>query len=177
MLNRLKNHKVYLAGAIDRCPDLGKTWRVSLTPQLQSLDIVVLDPLNKPLKDNDESDISLREYRKKLKAEGNYDEFSRIIKRIRQVDLRMVDISDFMIAAIDVNLHMCGTYEEITWANRCKKPVFLLCESKHNVPDWLFGTLPHKYFFETVYELMAYLTRVNNGLEDDNSRWIFFEHP
>lgn len=43
-----------------------------------------------------------------------------MMKVIRSVDLRLVDISDFMIVNLDLETHPCGTLEEIFWANRQK---------------------------------------------------------
>jgi len=43
----------------------------------------------------------------KLKAERNYDELSELMKVIRSVDLRMVDISDFLIVNLDLDIHPC----------------------------------------------------------------------
>ena len=34
-----------------------------------------------------------------------------MMKTIRAVDLRLVDISDFMIVNLDLNVHPCGTLE------------------------------------------------------------------
>ena len=47
-MNRLKNQRVYLAGAMDRVADRGTTWRDSITPFLDQLGIVVFNPISKP---------------------------------------------------------------------------------------------------------------------------------
>ena len=47
-MNRLKNQRVYLAGAMDRVADRGRGWREDITPFLDSLDIVVFNPITKP---------------------------------------------------------------------------------------------------------------------------------
>ena len=94
MMHRLKNQRVYLAGAMDRVPDRGATWRDNITPFLKSLDITVFNPITKPtdigLEDHDTHSIKT-----KLKFSRRYDELSSMMKTIRAVDLRMVDISDF----------------------------------------------------------------------------------
>ena len=48
MNNRLKNQRVYLAGAMDRVADRGSGWRDSITPFLKDLEIVVFNPISKP---------------------------------------------------------------------------------------------------------------------------------
>ena len=60
-----------------------------------------------------------------LKLEKKYEELSGLMKTIRSVDLRLVDISDFLIVSLDLNTHPCGTYEEIFLANRQKKPIII----------------------------------------------------
>ena len=43
-MNRIKNQRCYLAGAMDRVVDRGKGWRQEITPFLESLGIVVFNP-------------------------------------------------------------------------------------------------------------------------------------
>jgi len=58
------------------------------------------------------------------------------MKQIRPVDLRMVDICDFLVVNLDLQVHACGTYEELFWANRMKKPVLIRIEQGiEHTPD------------------------------------------
>ena len=85
------------------------------------------------------------------------------MKEIRNVDLRMVDISDFIIANIDLDVHACGTYEEIVTANRQKKPIIVrMKQGKSHAPDWLLGMLgsSHNMIFETLLD--TFLTEVDH---------------
>jgi hypothetical protein len=174
-MNRLKNQRVYLAGAMDRVADRGAGWRALITPFLQNLGVTVFNPLNKP------SDLGAEDedtHRRKvlLKEEGDYEGFSDIMKTVRAIDLRLVDISDFLVVNLDLNTHPCGTLEEIFLANRSKKPVVVRMEQgKGNVPDWLFGTLPHSMFFSTWGEVRDYLKYINSSPEIEcEGRWRFF---
>jgi nucleoside 2-deoxyribosyltransferase len=174
-MNRLKNQRVYLAGAMDRVPDRGVTWRDNITPFLQSLGVVVFNPISKPtdigLEDNDTHTIKT-----KLKEMKRFDELSSMMKTIRAVDLRLVDMSDFLVVNLDLDTHPCGTLEEIFWANRQKKPIIVnMVQGKDHAPDWLFGTIPHQMIFSTWDEIKNYLTHINND-ENFNSykRWYFF---
>ena len=45
--NRLVAQRVYLAGPIDYAVDDGKGWREDITPVLESMNIMVMDPTNK----------------------------------------------------------------------------------------------------------------------------------
>lgn len=176
MPNRLKNQRVYLAGAMDRVADRGAGWRSLITPFLQGLGATVFNPLNKPsdLGSEDEETHKKKTY---LKKSEKYDDLSDIMKTIRAVDLRLVDISDFLVVNLDINTHPCGTLEEIFWANRAKKPVIIRMEQgKNQVPDWLFGTLPHSMFFSTWEEVQDYLTHIDGDSEINcEGRWRFFK--
>lgn len=175
MNNRLYNQRVYLAGAMDRVKDRGSTWRDNITPFLQNLGIVVFNPIKKPtvLGQEDEATHKLK---LQLKADQNYSELSELMKTIRSVDLRLVDISDFLIVNLDLDIHPCGTYEEIFWANRQKKPIIIhMVQGKQNAPDWLFGTIPHEMIFSSWDSIKEYLNHVNSSTTMHNyNRWYFF---
>lgn len=174
-MNRLNNQRVYLAGAMDRVADRGNGWRDNITPFLESLGIVVFNPIKKPtiLGKEDEETHKLK---LKLKAEKNYDELSNLMKTIRSVDLRLVDISDFLIVNLDLDIHPCGTYEEIFWANRQKKPIIIhMVQGKQNAPDWLFGTIPHNMIFSSWQDIEIYLQYINTNITiNHHNRWYFF---
>lgn len=174
-MNRLKNQRVYLAGAMDRVSDRGATWRDNITPFLRDMGIVVFNPITKPtdigMEDNDSHTIKT-----KLKQQHRYDELSSMMKTIRSVDLRLVDISDFLIVNLDLNVHPCGTLEEIFLANRQKKPIIIhMVQGKDQTPDWLFGTIPHQMIFSTWEEIKSYLVHINTSENIDSyKRWYFF---
>lgn len=174
-MNRLKNQRVYLAGAIDRVADRGKGWRQEITPFLESLGVVIFNPITKPTEIGLEDDDS-HSLKTKLKKQKRYDELSSFMKVIRSVDLRLVDISDFMIVNLDLDIHPCGTLEEIFWANRQKKPIIIhMVQGKDKTPDWLFGTIPHQMIFSDWNDIYGYLEHVNNAENVNNyNRWYFF---
>lgn len=176
MNNRLKNQRVYLAGAMDRVSDRGNGWRDSITPFLESLGVVVFNPIKKPIMIGQE-DEATHKYKIKLKLEKNYKELSDLMKVIRSVDLRLVDISDFMIVNLDLDVHPCGTYEEIFWANRQKKPIIVhMVQGKQNAPDWLFGTIPHEMILSSWNEVQDYLNYINDYSEIETfNRWYIMK--
>ena len=174
-MNRLKNQRAYLAGAIDRVADRGKGWRNEITPFLESLGVVIFNPITKPAEIGLEDDES-HSFKSKLKKQKRYDELSSFMKTIRSVDLRLVDISDFMIVNLDLDIHPCGTLEEIFWANRQKKPIIIhMVQGKENTPDWLFGTIPHQMIFSDWHDIYVYLEHINSSESINNyNRWYFF---
>lgn len=175
-MGRLFGSRCYLAGPIDRAADSGAGWRNDIRPELEKLGVNVFDPLHKPINLGLEDDDS-RSVRKDWKALEDYDQLAKQMKLIRNVDLRMVDITDFIIANIDMSIPMCGTYEEIFLANKQKKPIIVRCpQGKKALPDWLFGTLPHQMMFGTWDEAIKYIKAVNNREDQRHfKRWFHFD--
>lgn len=175
-MNRLNNQRVYLAGAMDRVEDRGCGWRDSITPFLESLGIIIFNPIKKPTNVGLE-DSETHNLKQKLKQGANYNELSDLMKTIRSVDLRLVDISDFLIVNLDLDIHPCGTYEEIFWANRQKKPIIVhMVQGKHNAPDWLFGTIPHQMIFSNWDDIKEYLLHIHTHEKISiYNRWYFFD--
>jgi nucleoside 2-deoxyribosyltransferase len=174
-MNRLNKSRVYLAGAMDRVPDRGMTWRAAITPFFEEMGVEVFNPISKPtnigMEDQDSHLIKT-----KLKRQERYDELTHMMKTIRAVDLRLVDISDFLVVNLDITVHPCGTLEEIFWANRQKKPIIVhMVQGKKETPDWLFGTIPHQMIFSTWDEIKEYLVHINSSENiDTHRRWYFF---
>lgn len=175
-MNRLKGRRAYLCGAIDRVADRGKGWRQHITPILKDMGVVVWNPLTKPTEIGAEDD-DTHAIKQKLKKSARYDELSDMMRTIRNVDLRMVDVCDFMIVNINIEHHACGTYEEIFLANRQKKPIIIHMEQgKHHTPDWLFGAIPHNMIFSKWLDIVDYLEYIDSAESIDTyKRWYFFE--
>jgi len=173
-MNKLKGLRAYLAGAMDYCPTSGRQWRQEITPWLKERGVLVFDPTDNPIEIGPET-IENREYRKHLRETGQFDMISKEMRLIRSVDLRMVDIVDFVIVSLDREVYTAGTWEELYDANRSKKPLVVrIAQGKTECPDWLFGTIPHHMIFGTWAEVYNYLTHVDGG-GDCDPRWRFFD--
>jgi len=174
---RLSGMRCYLIGAMDRVADVGVGWRENISPFLIDRDIVVLNPCDKPIKIGHEG-VEDRKRRRNLKNRHRWADLQKEIRLLRIVDLRMVDMSDFLICNLDTSIHTCGTYEELFWANRLKRPVLIHCEQgKGDVPDWLYGVFPHQFFFDTWKQLKTYVAKVHSGKNPDHyKRWMFFDY-
>ena len=101
-----------------------------------------------------------------------YEEIAKC-KYIRHDDLALVDKADIIIMHYNKDLLSCGTWEEVFWANRAKKPVFVFSDQGvKEIPIWMFWTLPHKYFYNSVSEVIDEIKLINDGTKPiDNSRW------
>lgn len=176
-MNRLWDTRCYLCGAMDRARDAGVGWRRDIRATLD-LGIRWLDPTRKPIDIGVEDDAS-RAARRAAKERGDYDFVTTEMRPIRRVDLRMVDVCDFVVVNLDMEVHACGTYEEISLANRQKKPVFIHCEQgKKHIPDWMFAVLPHEFYFHSTWkELHTHVKTVahDENFVDQYGRWYFFD--
>lgn len=175
-MNRLALNRGYLCGAMDRVTDGGVGWRQDLIETLKDLKILWLDPCRKPINIGVE-DLENRALRQKAKRAGDFEFVRNQMRQIRPVDLRMVDICDFVVCNLDLEIHACGTYEELFWANRMKKPVIVrIAQGIEHTPDWVFGTLPFELIFSTWDEVKKYLLHIaHDPVIDRLNRWYFFD--
>lgn len=175
-MNRLKLQRCYEIGAMDRVKDGGVGWRRMITPWLQERGVVVLDPTNKPINLGVE-DVWARQEIHRLIQTDQWDEIRPRFQQIATTDLRMCDMADFVVVNLDLDIHPCGTYEEIFTVNRSKKPILIHIEQgKKAVPHWLLFRLPHSLMFSTWNELKTYLDHIDKDEKiDDLDRWRFFD--
>lgn len=149
----------YLAGPIDRCPNFGINWRKDLSKILVNLDLSVNDPLLKSTEKGNE-DIESRKLRNHCKKTKDYNLLSKIMKEIRNEDLKLVKKSDIVIANIDTKIYTCGTLEELFLAKRLGKKIFIrVKQGKINTPDWLFGVLDHNFIFSNWVDLVEFIKK------------------
>lgn len=175
-MNRLRGMRAYLCGAMGFTLDNGMAWRQMIGDHLRSdFDVTVLDPTNKPIDIGAET-LENKEHRLSLKEAGAWDQINREMKIIRCVDLRMVDISDFSIVNVDISVYTVGTWEEVTLANRQKKPIiFHIEQGKRCCPDWVFGMVPHQFVMDEWSDVLEYLMHVDSDpLVEHMKRWYFF---
>ena len=176
--DKLTNHRCYLAGPIDNANDDGVGWRQLATPYLLERGIQILDPTDKPVSQcrfneiGDEKDM----IKKMIKLE-RWDELRDIAKEIVLIDLRMVEVADFLIAYIDPDMHICGTYDEIFEALRHRKPTLVVHKGgKSRMSMWLRGKLNHNFVFESFEDVFNYIDALHDGtVEPDYTRWVFFD--
>lgn len=176
-MNRLKGSRAYLCGPMDLAKDGGVGWRREIGSWLHFRGVKVFDPCNKPI-DLGVEDAENRHLRLQWKEAGDFDKLSADMRIIRSVDLRMVDIVDFLVVNLDLEVPSCGTWEELFLANGQKKPIVVrFAQGKNRAPDWLFGTIPHDMIFGTWAEVHQYLEHIDRAKDfDAKRRWYFFKH-
>ena len=179
-MNKLKGSRAYLAGPIDYCDNDGVAWRRSMSSFLRDRGIIVLDPTEKPISGLDDIPSEIGEEKRKtqaMKDAGNFDGYRMISKKIRNMDLRMTDIADFLVVYLDQSIPMCGTWEELFNANRQKKPILVIVkDGPAGAPLWLHGTIHYKYMFSDLDECKAFIDDIDYGNEEMDGRWHLLDH-
>ena len=176
-INHLSGLRCYLAGPIDSALDDGILWRQDLDTWLSERGVLVFDPCNKPIANPTYKEVGEEKAKMhSLKNTERYFELTDRMKEIVHCDLRMVDISDFVVVYIDAEVFMFGTIHELLNSLHQRKPTLVVIEGgKKNAPNWLFGIMDFNFMFDSFEELKGFLTHIDDGtIEADLSRWVFF---
>jgi hypothetical protein len=171
IMGLLNRTRTYLVGHMQYFE--GRSWREEITPKLTELGIVVFDPYKKPFIDDVVEDELARKHLGEWMANGEYDRVAERMKRVRNFDLRICDLSDFIIAHIIPGVASWGAAEELVTSCRAKKPVFISVEGgKKAAPLWVMGMFPHKYIYDNLDDVMAMLKKIDAEEKViDSDRW------
>jgi len=173
---RLFNSRCVLSGAIDRVDDDGVQWRnnIKIECEKRNFGIKFFDPCDKPKSLG--SEIGKEKIAvKRLVREGRWEEAQELVKIFRHFDLRAIDWCDFVIVKIDINVHACGTYDEIFLAEREHKLILVIMgegQTKIDIPSWLVAFINEDEVFDTEDECVEYLSKLNSGDIPLDERWV-----
>lgn len=173
--HKLRGLTTYLIGPIEDTTDLGVGWRKEIKTLITKfgLNITILDPTHKP-KDLVSETQREHDYINQLKKEEKWIELTRFIKKIRRIDLRMVDKSDFLIAYLPSQKRTTGSWHEIINAANQSKPILAIVpDGLKNVTTWAFSLIDYDLMFSTTEQLVEHLVKINNGEYEPDDRWVF----
>jgi hypothetical protein len=133
----LEKTRCYLSGPMDfvgsRVIEKYLGWRSILTPILKAFSIRVLDPWNKPMIRGHENYGQEGIVPNKEQYERDFwtnaatrAQFERDFWETVHIDLRMTDISDFVVSFVPTNIYSVGTVHEIIVARNQRKPVLMV---------------------------------------------------
>lgn len=171
-MSNLKNLRCYFSYPIEYSNQENELSEAKkkLSDFFNQTSVTLIDPKNISSKGISEIDLTI------LRDRHNYEEVRRIMKAIVRKDLRAVDLSDFIVAFLPVQIKTTGTTHEIIQADDQKKPTLLICPSGiQDIPAWFFGIIPLEYMFSSVEDAIEYLKSIDsidlNEIRDD--RWQF----
>ena len=145
----LNGTTTYLSGpmdfVVDRAAEQRSGWRARISEVLAAWGVRVFDPWDKPLVRNlgrygleDETSNQTRaawQFQDGAAAAQVRSSISGDFWPVMHIDLRMVDLSDYVIACCPTNLYSVGTPHEIVLARQQRKPV-LLVSPPVRYPRW-----------------------------------------
>lgn len=151
----------------------GRAWRDKVTKELSKIGIIVLDPYNKPFCSIFPEDEQTRNNLLQKMENEEYDEISKHMSSVVAQDFRCVDLSDIIIAYVNPKVASWGSASELTLAASQKKVTFIAIEGgKKNCPLWLMGLFKHKYFYNSIDEVIDTIKKIDLGEKEiDNERW------
>ncbi len=167
-----------LSGPIDRVTDDGVGWRnyIKRVCEEKGFGIRFFDPCDKPK--NFGSEIGVEKYKvKKMISEGRWEEAQKFVKNFRHYDLRAIDWCDFVIAKVDVNVHMCGSYDEMFLAEREHKLILVIMgegQTKKDIPLWLVSFINEQEIFNNEDECIDFLSKMDKKEIKIGDRWLKF---
>lgn len=175
-MKELDKLKIFLSGGIDRVEDDGFGWRIEIRKRCQEsgLPFIFLDPTDKPKGLGCE--VGVEKYKiKEYLDKDDWDAASEWSRNVRHIDLRMIDRTELFIIYIDLDAHLCGSYNELFEAERQQKPLFAIMKppyKRSDFPAWLVSIFRKEEVFEGVEACVEYLKKVNNGKVELDERWL-----
>lgn len=166
------NHtRVYLAGNME-CTSDCNSWRNYVKSEMAKMGVVTLSPLETTFYNQRSETDEDRENLKSRREAGLYDEVHEYMRGVIQKDLRLIDISDFIIINLEVDKPTFGTIHELVVATQQKKPIFLVVKDKKRTPLWLLGLIKPKYIYESIDDVMNKIRDIDSGSHRmDSEKW------
>ncbi len=166
--------KIFLSGGIDRVSDDGIQWRAEIKQKCEELPFIFLDPTDKP--DGLGCEVGLEKYQIKdsLKS-GDWEAAQEWSRTVRHIDLRMIDKTDLYVVYIDLDSHLCGTYNELFEAESQQKPLFAIMKEpydKTDFPGWLVSIFREEEVFNSIDECVDHLKKIYAGKIELDERWL-----
>lgn len=167
----LNKTKCYLVGHMQY--ENGRGWREELKPKLSALGITAFDPYHKPFIDDVVEDEKARADLGDWMRREEFDWVAERMRSVRNFDLRLCDLSDFIIAHINPSVASWGSAEEIVTSCRMKKPTFISVQGgKTACPLWIMGMFPHKYIYNNIDEVYEMIEKIDKEEKIiDSDRW------
>lgn len=171
--NILYKTKCTVIGAMQYNGINGKIIRDQITSHLSKYNIIVYNHYNQPFLDIDAEESLVKQ--NKINEWMDSEQYDKVteLRNIRLFDLKLIDLSDFVIFLYSPEIPTCGSYEEFFEANRSKKPIFFVnTGTKKKTPAWVLWTIPHKYIYSSLEEVYKVLDEIDSGKRAiDSDRW------
>jgi hypothetical protein len=106
------------------------------------------------------------------KDRGDFRALEELGRQLIKLDLRFVDVSDFLIVHLFPGIETCGTWDELFEARRQRKPVFVINPVPlEDTSIWLMGRVGLDQIFKTKEEVVERLRQIRDGEVAPPSGW------
>lgn len=155
---------IYLCGPMDYTQDGGREWRDVITDKLIDIGFdrtQILNPCQKPISSaghNMSAEVDMcNAYRQMEDWEG----LERLMKKIMNIDLRLVDKSDIVIVNISSDVRTTGTIHEVVQARMQHKPVYLIdTQGMQHVSGWMLALVGRDRIYHLVEDVVEAIRRI-----------------
>jgi nucleoside 2-deoxyribosyltransferase len=152
-----------------------ESWRDKITIGLKRLGIICLDPTKETFCNTSAESMDVRDKLIKMREsgiDGDYEKVQKVMTAIVRKDLRLVDISDFIICFLTPESPTYGTTHELVNAAMDKKPILFVMRDWKKVPLWLLRYVNKKDIFPDIDSILNYLSDINdNKIVLDEAKW------
>lgn len=176
-MNILNKTRCYLAGNLqEEDPKFTVSWRAEFKQEAEKMGIVTLSPLDRVFINFELESPEFREKMFECLESGDMITVHEKMKAIRRRDLAMIDHSNFVVAVLNATLPTFGTIEELSFAQRANKPVFIVVTPNYTrIPLWLLGMFKPTVFYRRLRDVIDDLKSLDSGERDLNQEeWRIF---
>lgn len=155
-------------------------WRKDFSEKVRDMGVITMSPLDKVFVNFKQESRIFQTEMLKLLEEGKLDEVHNEMKSVRRRDLAMIDHSNFIVGVLNAEKPTFGTVEELSFAVRANKPIFLVIQQGiKKVPLWIAGMLKPDSFYNSLDEVLNKLQAIDCGtipITDENWRLFSDEY-
>lgn len=163
----LHRTKAYLCGNLEyEAEGFTKEWRNYFKEQTKDMGIICFSPLDKVFQDFGEPEThGFQSHLKKALHEGKYQYVHEEMKVVRDRDLRMVDLANFLVCVINPNVPTIGTIDEVLTGLEQRKPVLMIIPGLgyKGLALWLCSYFKPHWVYSSIDDAIAELRRIDSG--------------
>ena len=155
---------IYLCGPMDYAQDGGREWRDVMTEGLVDIGFdrtQILNPCQKPISSAGHNMSAEVEMMNAYREMEDWEGLERLMKKIMNIDLRLVDKSDIVIVNISSDVRTTGTIHEVVQARMQHKPVYLIdTQGMSHVSGWMLALVGRDRIHHSLESVIEEIRRI-----------------
>lgn len=159
--------KGYLCGNLEYEQEgFTKEWRNYFKEKVKDMGITCFSPLDKVFKDFGEPEThGFQTHLKDALQRGEYQYVHEKMKVVRDRDLRMVDLANFLVTVINPNIPTIGTIDEVLTGLEQRKPVLMVIPGLgyKGLALWLTSYFKPHWVYDSIDGAINELKKIDSG--------------